>query len=126
MKEIIIWDKKSKINGIDALDVINSMNIKDTDDVLLVFDGVRVTNIEFVSVLKSVYNLDVSLTAGQVAKEYIRVKEEERLQAKKEQTTLEEQVNKISILEEENKELREELTQIQTSIASLISTLSEK
>ena len=107
MKEIIIWDKKSEINGIDALDVINSMNIKDTDDVLLVFDGVRVTNIEFVSVLKSVYNLDVSLTAGQVAKEYIRVKEEERLQAKKEQITLEEQVNKISILECENKALKE-------------------
>ena len=34
--------------------------------------------------------------------------------------------NKISILEAENKELREELAQIQTSIASLISTLSEK
>ena len=34
--------------------------------------------------------------------------------------------NKISILESENKELREELTQIQTSIASLISILSEK
>ena len=35
-------------------------------------------------------------------------------------------VKKISILETENRELREELTQIQTSIASLISTLSEK
>ena len=35
-------------------------------------------------------------------------------------------VNKISILETENKALKEELTQIQTSIASLISTLSEK
>ena len=35
-------------------------------------------------------------------------------------------VNKISILEAENKALKEELTQIQTSIASLISTLSEK
>ena len=38
--------------------------------------------------------------------------------------------NKISILESENKELREELTQIQTSIASLTSliatTLEEK
>ena len=39
-------------------------------------------------------------------------------------------INKISILEVENKELREELTQIQTSIASLTSliatTLEEK
>ena len=35
-------------------------------------------------------------------------------------------VNKISILETENKALKEELTQIQTSIASLISTLSKK
>lgn len=35
-------------------------------------------------------------------------------------------VNKISNLEQENQALREELTQIQTSIASLISILSEK
>ena len=34
--------------------------------------------------------------------------------------------NKISILENENKELREELTQIQTSIASLIATTLEE
>ena len=34
--------------------------------------------------------------------------------------------NKISILESENKELREELTQIQTSIASLIATTLEE
>ena len=45
-------------------------------------------------------------------------------------TIQEETQNKISILESENKELREELTQIQTSIASLTSlmatTLEEK
>ena len=35
-------------------------------------------------------------------------------------------VNKISILESENKELKEELTQIQVSIASLVSAISEK
>ena len=35
-------------------------------------------------------------------------------------------VNKISILEAENRELREELTQIQTSIASLIATTLEE
>ena len=34
--------------------------------------------------------------------------------------------NKISILECENKELKEELTQIQVSIASLVSAISEK
>ena len=35
-------------------------------------------------------------------------------------------VNKISILEQNNKELREELNQIQTSIAALITTTIEK
>ena len=35
-------------------------------------------------------------------------------------------VNKISILEAENRELREELTQIQTSIASLMATTLEE
>ena len=34
--------------------------------------------------------------------------------------------NKISILEQNNKELREELNQIQTSIAALITTTIEK
>ena len=34
--------------------------------------------------------------------------------------------NKISILESENKELKEELAQIQVSIASLVSAISEK
>ena len=42
------------------------------------------------------------------------------------ETQATENEKKISILESENKELREELTQIQTSIASLISILSEK
>ena len=42
------------------------------------------------------------------------------------ETQATENEKKISILESENKELREELTQIQTSIASLITTLEEK
>ena len=42
------------------------------------------------------------------------------------ETQATENENKISILESENKELKEELTQIQVSIASLVSAISEK
>lgn len=42
------------------------------------------------------------------------------------ETLLSKMEKKISILESDNKELREELAQIQVSIASLVSTISEK
>ena len=42
------------------------------------------------------------------------------------ETLLSKMKKKISILESDNKELREELAQIQVSIASLVSTISEK
>lgn len=42
------------------------------------------------------------------------------------ETLLSKMEKKISALESDNKELREELAQIQMSIASLVSTISEK
>ena len=42
------------------------------------------------------------------------------------ETLLSKMEKKISALESDNKELREELAQIQVSIASLVSTISEK
>ena len=126
-----IWNKKEKINGASAEYIIESLNIRDTDEVFLVLDHLdEVQAIEIARIIKGVYNLDANLTVEEVAQEYIRIKEEEKIQAQNSIDTLEEIGDKISILECENKALREELTQIQTSIDSLTSliaaTLEEK
>ena len=126
-----IWNKKDKINNIDADYFIKDLSIRETDNVFLIIDHLNeVQCIEIDRIIKGVYNLDANLSVEEVAKEYIRIKEEEKQQAENHTNTLEDMVNKISILECENKALKEELTQIQTSIASLTSliatTLEEK
>ena len=126
-----VWDKKEEINGVSADCVIKSHNINYEDEIFLIINEKgKVIEIQFKNIIEDCYDLDSSFTCEQVAQEYIRIKEDEKLQAEKEQISLEEQQNKISILESENKALREELTQIQTSIASLTSlitaTLEEK
>ena len=126
-----IWNKKDKINNIDADYFIKDLSIRETDGVFLIIDHLdEVQAIEIDRIIKGVYNLDANLSVEEVAKEYIRIKEEEKQQAETHANTLEDMGNKISILEQNNQELREELTQIQTSIASLTSlitaTLEEK
>ena len=122
-----IWDKKEKINNVDAEYVINSLNIRETDGVFLIIDHLNeVQAIEIDRIIKGVYNLDANLLIDEVAKEYIRIKEEEKIQAENHANTLEEQGKKISILEGENQALKEEILQIQVSIASLVSAISEK
>ena len=122
-----IWDKKEKINNVDAEYVIKSLNIRETDGVFLIIDHLNeVQAIEIDRIIKGVYNLDANLLIDEVAKEYIRIKEEEKIQAENHANTLEEQGKKISILEGENQALKEEILQIQVSIASLVSAISEK
>ena len=119
--EYKIWNKKDKINNVDAEYVINSLNIRETDGVFLIIDQLEeVQAIEIDRIIKGVYNLDVNLSVEEVAKEYIRIKEEEKLQAEKDVVTLEEQQNKISILEEENKILKQELSITQDAVNELI------
>ena len=121
-----IWDKKEKINNVDAEYVIESLKIRDTDEVFLILDNVdEVQAIEIDRIIIGAYNLDANLTVDEVAKEYIRIKEEEKLQAESYTLNLEEQAKKISILESENKELRKELNQIQVSLASLVSAIEK-
>ena len=123
-----IWDKKEKINGVDAEVVIKSNNIKQEDEIFLVIDDntLKVTEIQFKDVICSNYNISIDLTTEEVAQEYIKIKEEEKIQAQNDVNTLEEIGNKISILEAENQALKEELSQIQVSLASLVSAISEK
>ena len=123
-----IWDKKEKINGVDAEVVIKSNNIKQEDEIFLVIDDntLKVTEIQFKDVICSNYNISIDLTTEEVAQEYIKIKEEEKIQAQNDVNTLEELGDKISILEAENQALKEELSQIQVSLASLVSAISEK
>lgn len=116
-----IWNKKEKINNVDAEYVINSLNIREEDGVFLIIDHLNeVQAIEIDRVIKSVYNLDKNLSVEEVAQEYIRIKEEEKLQAEKDMITLEEQGNKISILEAENETLKQELSITQDAVNELI------
>lgn len=110
MYKVKIWDKIESINGVDAKNVIKSHRIKETDDIFLVLNNYdRVLELNFVEVIRNNFNLSKNLTKEEVAKEYLKIKEEEKLQAEKEANTFEEMVNKISILEAKNKRLEEGL-----------------
>ena len=125
MYKVKIWDKIESINGVDAKNVIKSHRIKETDDIFLVLNNYdRILELNFVDVIRTNFNLSSDFSAEQVAEEYLKIKEEEKVQEEKEQTALKELSKRLSILESENKALREELTQIQTSIASLTSLLA--
>ena len=122
-----IWNKKEDINNIEAKHFITNLSIRNDDEVFLVLDDYdNVKSVEIGRIIKSVYSMNNSLSIEDVAKEYIRIKEEEKLQVEKETRTLGYMENKISILNAENIELRKELNQIKTSIASLIATTIEK
>ena len=121
MRTYKIWDKKEKINGSTAEYIIESLKIRETDEVFLVLDkSGNVLAIEIDRIIKSVYDLDKNLSVEEVAQEYLRIKEDEKLQAEKEQISLEEQQNKISILEAENETLKQELSITQDAVNELI------
>ena len=121
MYKIKIWNKKDSINGVDAEKVIKSHKIKETDDIFLVLNNYdRVLELNFVEVIRNNFNLSKNLTKEEVAKEYLKIKEGEKLQAEKEANALEEMVNKISILEAENETLKQELSITQDAVNELI------
>jgi urease accessory protein UreE len=65
--EYKIWDKKSKINGVDASVILsNHKHFNNSDVVLFVENGV-VQRIEDANILKSVYKID-SVDVKEVAK----------------------------------------------------------
>ena len=115
-----IWNKKDSINGFDSSYWIKSFNLKENVGVFLILNNGVVERFEIDTIIKSNYNLDVNLSTDQVAQIYLRKKEEEKLQAEKEQASLEEQQEKISILEAENETLKQELSITQDAVNELI------
>ena len=102
-----LWNKIDDIKGFNAKYWIDKLGISEDDGVFIVIDKVNtIRAVEIDRIIKSEYNLDINLTLDEVAQEYLRIKEEERLQTEKEQVTLEKQAEKISILEAENEKLR--------------------
>ena len=121
MYKIKIWDKIEPINGVNAEKIIKSHKIKDTDDIFLVLnDYNKVLELNFVDIIRDNFNLSSDFSSVQVAEEYLKIKENEKVQEEKEQTTLEKQEARISILEKENKQLREELEQVKVSLVYAI------
>ena len=121
MYKIKIWDKIEPINGVNAEKIIKSHKIKDTDDIFLVLnDYNKVLELNFVDIIRDNFNLSSDFSSVQVAEEYLKIKENEKVQEEKEQTTLEKQEARISILEKENKQLREELEQVKASLVYVI------
>ncbi len=116
-----IWNKKDSIKGFDANFIIKRNSIKENDEVFLVLDDLnKVVAIETVNTIKSTYNLDVGLSADETAQEYLKIKEEKKIQAEKDRITLEEATNKISILQEENENLNTQLNTVRASHSDLI------
>ena len=116
-----IWNKKEKINGASAEYIIESLNIRDTDEVFLVLDHLdEVQAIEIARIIKGVYNLDVNLTVEEVAQEYIRIKEEEKLQASRQVVNMEEQSMKISNLETSILQMMQELKDLKEMVAQVL------
>lgn len=116
-----IWDKIEKINGVEPKEVIESLNIRDTDGVFLIYDAYdNIQAIEIDRIIKSVYELSLDLTTEEVAQEYVRIKAEEKLQAKKRELSSEEQLQKIANLETELLGVKQDLSVIKDMLSELI------
>ena len=116
-----IWNKKDKINNIDADYFIKDLSIRETDGVFLIIDHLdEVQAIEIDRIIKGVYNLGANLTTEEVAQEYIRIKEEEKLQASRQSLNMEEQSIKISNLETSMLQIMQELKDLKEMIAQVL------
>ena len=87
---IKIWNKIDKINGVDPDYVLKSHNFSLNDEIFLVINDIsgRVEEIQEKLRISSIYNLDANMTVEEVAKEYLRIKEEEKNKANEEIITL--------------------------------------
>lgn len=67
-----IWNKQESINGVNAEEVLPTLNLLDNDEVFLVIDEYgTVRNIEIVRIIKGAYGFPVEYTAEETAQAYI-------------------------------------------------------
>lgn len=67
-----IWDKKSKINGVDASHFLNSKPFKNcTHDIILIYgDNGKVSQVECKDILAKLYNIDIELSLDEFMAQY--------------------------------------------------------
>lgn len=116
-----IWNKQDKINGVEADRIIANLGIKSDDEVFLILDNTdSVHFIEISRIIKAVYDLDENLSVEEVAEEYIRIKENEKLQNENDEKEAEDLSKRLATLEEENTMLKEEMSITQDALNELI------
>ena len=105
-----IWDKKESINGVDAETILENRNdIRNEENVILIYNEGIVTNIELCSVLKNIYNFDSNFTVEEVANNYLKLLEENKQNITN--NDLEERVTSIEdyLLENEADKIKDNL-----------------
>ena len=105
-----IWDKKESINGVDAETILENRNdIRNEENVILIYNEGIVTNIELCSTLKNIYNFDSNLTVEEVANNYLKLLEENKQNITN--NDLEERVTSLEdyVLENETAKIKDNL-----------------
>ena len=92
MKTYQIWDKISKINGVEASIILDSRKWAEDEDVILILENNRVAEIQRPSILKSIMNLEGEKTAQEIAEAWLIYQEEEN---NKEQETQQAEIDKL-------------------------------
>lgn len=87
-----MWDKKSRINGVEAEEILNKSKFLKDGDVFLVFKNGVVINIESINIIKTLDFKYSNMTNEEIASDYVK-----NLDISVE--------DKISILEAENADL---------------------
>ena len=108
-----IWDKTESINNISAEKYIEKNKISENEEVFLLYkhDTNKVDEVVLKSNIIRVYNLEPNLSCEEVAQKYIDIIQNHNLNNNF-GLLLEQQGEKISILEAENKSLKEGLQAI--------------
>lgn len=120
---IKIWDKKESINGCSAEEYLNSMPfLKNCNEIILICkeDG-TVTNVESDNILRDILKLDSSiptLEVGKIYEQYLNSQNNEIEEQHKAEKT------DIELLQQENKQMKEELENTQKSLAEMMNLIA--
>lgn len=108
-----IWNKEDEINGVDANRIIDNFGIQPDDEVFLILDNTNSVHfIEISRIIKSVHDLDENLSVEEVAEEYIRIMENEKLQNENNEKEAEDLLKRLDALEEEMSITQDALNEI--------------
>ena len=75
MKSYKIWDRKERINGVEAKHFLNQEPFKSCDcDIILIYaDNGKVSNVECKTILAEIYGIDATLHIHEFMSQYFEV-----------------------------------------------------